>query len=161
MISNEKFLNAVASKKIHTYISTGMTNPSMIDKAINIFKGQNCDFTLMHSVSTYPCPPEKLNLNNIPFMRKKYKCKVGYSGHESSPAPSVFAASLGATSIERHITLDRTMYGSDQAASLEESGLKILVDTIRLLQMTLGREREDIYPEEIPIANKLRYWEKK
>ena len=93
-------------------------------------------------------------------MRKNINAKR-YKGHESSPAPSVFAASLGATSIERHITLDRTMYGSDQAASLEESGLKILVDTIRLLQMTLGREREDIYPEEIPIANKLRYWEKK
>jgi len=161
MITHEEFLKAVASRKIHTYISTGMTNPSMIDKAINIFKKQDCDFTLMHSVSTYPCPPEKLNLNNIKFMREKYKCKVGYSGHESSPAPSAFAASLGATCIERHITLDRTMYGSDQAASLEESGLKILVDTIRLLQVTLGDVRKDIYPEEIPIAKKLRYWENK
>ena len=160
MITNEEFLNAVATRKIHTYISTGMTTPSMIDKAINIFKGQNCDFTLMHSVSTYPCPPKKLNLKNIPFLKKKYKCKVGYSGHESSPAPSAFAASLGATCIERHITLDRTMYGSDQAASLEESGLKILVDTVRLLKVSIGNERTGIYPEEVPIAKKLRYWEK-
>ena len=93
----------------------------------------------MHSVSTYPCPPEKLNLNNIPFMRKNINAKLDTAGM-NQVSSFIFAASLGATSIERHITLDRTMYGSDQAASLEESGLKILVDTIRLLQMTLGRK---------------------
>ena len=159
MITNEEFLYAASSRKIHTYISTGMTTPLMIDNAIKIFNQNNCDFTLMHSVSTYPCPPNKLNLINILHLKDKYKCKVGYSGHEPSPAPSTFAASLGATCIERHITLDRTMYGSDQAASLEESGLKILVDTIRLLQTTLGEVRTDLYPEELPIAKKLRYWE--
>ena len=91
------------------------------------------------------------------FSKKKYDCKVGYSGHEASPGPSAFAVSLGASSIERHITLDRAMYGSDQAASLEESGFKILVDMVRLFKVCYGKERNGIYPEEVPIAKKLRY----
>ncbi len=160
MITNKNFMNEVASRNIHTYISTGMTNPKIIDDAVNLFKKKNCKFTLMHSVSTYPCPPEKLNLKNILLLKEKYNCDVGYSGHESSPIPSIFAASIGASCIERHITLDRTMYGSDQAASLEEQGLQILVDAVRLLPGTIGKERKDIYPEEITIAKKLRYWEK-
>ncbi len=160
MITNLEFLKSVASRKIHTYISTGMTKPEMIDKAIKIFNDENCDYTLMHSVSTYPCPTDKLNLSNILHLKKKYKCKVGYSGHESSPAPSAFAAALGAECIERHITLDRAMYGSDQAASLEENGLTIMVDMVRLYKKTYGQERTGIYSEEIPIAKKLRYWEK-
>ena len=159
MITNIEFLQEVASRKIHTYISTGMSDYKMIDAAVEIFKSQNCDFTLMHSVSTYPCPPEKLHLKNIQILKKKYDCKVGYSGHEASPGPSAFAASLGASSIERHITLDRAMYGSDQAASLEESGFKILVDMVRLFKVSYGEERNGIYPEEVPIAKKLRYWE--
>ncbi len=160
MITNLDFLKEVASRKIHTFISTGMSNNKMIDRAVDIFNSLNCDFTLMHSVSTYPCPPEKLNLKNIPILQQKYNCRVGYSGHETSPGPSVFAASLGASCIERHITLDRTMYGSDQAASLEENGLKILVDMVRLFKSSYGEERKGIYPEELPIAKKLRYWEK-
>ncbi len=159
MITNLEFLDAVASRKVHTFISTGMSDYKMIDKAVEIFNSAKCDFTLMHSVSTYPCPIDKLHLKNIPILQKKYNCKVGYSGHETSPGPSVFATSLGASCIERHITLDRTMYGSDQAASLEESGLKILVDMVRMFRISLGEERKGIYSEEIPIAKKLRYWE--
>ena len=113
----------------------------------------------MHSVSTYPCKPENLNLKNILYLKNKYNCDVGYSGHESSPGPSAFAAAFGASCIERHITLDRTMYGSDQAASLEEKGLKILTDMVNLFNKSLGNIRKDIYPEEIAIAKKLRYWE--
>lgn len=159
MITNENFLNEVANRKIHTFISTGMTSPKNIDDAINIFKKKNCNFTLMHSVSTYPCKPENLNLKNILYLKNKYNCDVGYSGHESSPGPSAFAAAFGASCIERHITLDRTMYGSDQAASLEEKGLKILTDMVNLFNKSLGNIRKDIYPEEIAIAKKLRYWE--
>tara|TARA_B100000989_G_scaffold297227_1_gene282412 strand:+ start:75 stop:938 length:864 start_codon:yes stop_codon:yes gene_type:complete len=161
MITHEKFLNEVAERKVHTFISTGMTNPKIIDNAVNIFKKKSCDFTLMHSVSTYPCKAENLNLKNILYLREKYNCDVGYSGHESSPGPSAFAAAFGASCIERHITLDRTMYGSDQAASLEERGLKILVDMVKLFDETLGDIRTDLYEEEIPIAKKLRYWERK
>ena len=92
-------------------------------------------------------------------LKEKFNCKVGYSGHESGLAVSFAALGFGISSLERHITLDRTMYGSDQAASLEESGLKILIDMVRLFYKSLGEERKGIYPEEIPIAKKLRYWE--
>ena len=159
MITHEKFLNEVAERKVHTFISTGMTNPKIIENAIKIFKKKSCDFTLMHSVSTYPCKVENLNLQNILYLREKYNCNVGYSGHESSPGPSAFAAAFGASCIERHITLDRTMYGSDQAASLEERGLEVLSDMVKLFKKSYGDIRKDVYPEEIPIAKKLRYWE--
>ena len=159
MITNKKFIKEVARRKIHTFISTGMTHPKNIEDAVNLFKKESCDFTLMHSVSTYPCKPENLHLKNILHLRNKYKCDVGYSGHETSPGPSAFAVAFGSKYIERHITLDRTMYGSDQAASLEEKGLKILIDMVELFNKSLGHVRTDIYPEELPIAKKLRYWE--
>ena len=159
MITNKIFLKKIAERKIHTYISTGMTNIQMIDDAVNIFKKNNCKFTLMHSVSTYPCPEEKLNLINIVKLKEKYGCNVGYSGHEASVAPSIFAAGLGADCIERHITLDRSMYGSDQAASLEERGLVMLVSTVRKFPSVIGEERKNILDIETKVAKKLRYWE--
>ena len=159
MITNIEFLESLSKRKKYTFISTGMSDFKVIDKAVEIFNKNDCKYELMHSVSAYPCPEDQLNLNLIPVMRERYGCNVGYSGHESSVSPSIIAVSLGATSLERHITLDRSMYGSDQAASLEENGLKILVDMIRMLPITLVDERKEIYPEEIPIAKKLRYWE--
>ena len=161
MITNLNFLENLAKRKRHTFISTGMTSPKDIDKAIEIFKKSSCEFTLMHSVSTYPSNEVDLNLINIPTYKKKYGCKVGYSGHEASISPSIFAASLGADAIERHITLDRSMYGSDQPASLEENGLRTLVSSVRKLPAVIGEERKFIYKDEIPIAKKLRYWENK
>ena len=121
MITNLDFLNAAAKKNKYTFISTGMSTYSNIDKAVEIFKKNNCNFELMHSVSTYPCSEDRLNLHLIEKLRDKYKCKVGYSGHEASVSPSVVAVARGANSLERHITLDRSMYGSDQSASLEEA----------------------------------------
>ena len=159
MITNKGFLQKIAERKIHTYISTGMTNSEMIDEAVNIFKKNDCKFTLMHSVSTYPCPEEQLNLINIVKLKAKYDCKVGYSGHEASVGPSIFAAGLGADCIERHITLDRAMYGSDQAASLEERGLATLVSTVRKFPSIIGEERKKILDIETQVAKKLRYWE--
>jgi N-acetylneuraminate synthase len=159
MITNLEFVNEVAKRKIHTYISTGMTNPENIENAVKIFKNEKCSFTLMHSVSTYPCNENDLNLVNIIKLKEKYQSEVGYSGHEAAPGPSIFAASLGANCIERHITLDRSMYGSDQSASLERQGLLILVDTIRKLPKIIGSERTKIYEFELPIADKLRYWQ--
>lgn len=161
LLTNKDFVNAVASEGIHTFISTGMSSSQDIDYAIKVFKNKNCDFTLMHTVSTYPCDEGDLNLININYLKTKYKCKVGYSGHEVSPSPSVIAAILGAEAIERHITLDRSMYGSDQSASLEPYGLKLMVDMIRKINSCLGSKiRSDIFEKEIPIAKKLRYWEK-
>ena len=126
-------------------------------KIIEIFNKNNCEFELMHSVSTYPCPEDQLNLNLIPVMKKRYNCNVGYSGHESSVSPSIIAVSLGATSLERHITLDRSMYGSDQSASIEKKGMVNLVESIDKMLEAVGEEKVGyIHPEEVPIAKKLR-----
>jgi len=160
MITNEEFLKEVAKRKKYTFISTGMSNYKMIDKAVEIFKDNKCEFELMHTVSAYPCPEDQLNLHIIQDLKNKYKCKVGYSGHEPSVSPSIVAACLGVTSIERHITLDRAMYGSDQAASLEKKGLEELVSIIRKIPMVIGNKEKNIFECEIEVAKKLRYWEK-
>ena len=126
MNTHSEFLNEVAKRKVYTFISTGMSNYKIIDNAVETFKKHDCPFELMHSVSTYPCPEDKLNLHLIRKLKERYKCNVGYSGHESSVSPSIIAVSLGASSLERHITLDRSMYGSDQSASIEPAGLNIV-----------------------------------
>ena len=160
MITNTDFLIKVAEKKKYTFISTGMSEYQNIDAAVEIFQNIGCQFELMHSVSTYPCPEEILNLNIIKNLRDKYKCNVGYSGHESSVTPSIVASTLGISSLERHITLDRSMYGSDQAASLEEAGLRNLIQSIKKIPIIIGSEDKKIFAEELPVARKLRYWEK-
>jgi len=157
MIVDLDFLSQVAKRKKHTFISTGMSTTQDIDKAVEIFISEKCSFELMHCISTYPMKPEDANLKTINGLKKKYKCNVGYSGHETGVAVSVVAASLGITSLERHITLDRSMYGSDQSASLEPRGLRELVGSIRTVEKCLGDEMiGNIIDEEIPIANKLR-----
>ena len=158
MITNIPFLEEAAKRNIYTFISTGMSNYSDIDKAVNIFKDQNCEFELMHSISKYPCEEKDLNLNIIKKMKEKYNCKVGYSGHEPSVSPSLVAVCLGATSLERHITLDRTMYGSDQAASLEKAGLKNLIETVRKVPIVIGTKDKQLFDIEVEVAKKLRYW---
>ena len=131
MLTNIKLLNHVAKQKKFTFISTGMSTIKDIEKAVKIFRKNKCPFNLMHCVSTYPCKEENLNLQLIEIYKKKFKVNIGYSGHEKSVSPSLMAVCLGATSIERHITLDRTMWGTDQAASLEQNGMRNLVDLIR------------------------------
>ena len=128
MIVSEEFLKEVAMEKKHTFISTGMSSLKDIAEAVKIFRELKCSFELMHTVSTYPMPDTDANLMCIPVLNQKFNCNVGYSGHETGLAIS-YAVALGATSIERHITLDRTMYGSDQAASIEPHGLRQLVET--------------------------------
>ena len=159
LISNENFLHEVAKRKKYTFISTGMSTYNLIDRAVNIFKKHECEFELMHSVSAYPCPEDKLNLHLIQKLANKYKCKVGYSGHETGVSPSVVAVALGATSLERHVTLDRSMYGSDQAASLEERGLTELMNIIKKIPVIIGKEEKQIFDCEVDVAKKLRYWE--
>ena len=160
MITHLEFLKQAAKRKKHTFISTGMSGYIEIDKAINIFKENDCPFELTHSVSAYPAPEDQLNLNLIKRLKEKYKCNVGYSGHEPSVSPSLVAVTLGATSLERHITLDRSMYGSDQSASLEERGLKELVSIIRKIPKIIGGGEKKILDCETDVAKKLRYWEK-
>ena len=157
MIVDKNFLNEVAKRKKYTFISTGMSTLNDINDAVKIFKTHKTDFELMHCVSTYPTKPEDVNLKTIEALRKKYNCKIGYSGHENGIAISIAASVLGITSLERHITLDRTMYGSDQAASIEESGMKNLISSIKKIELALGDEKiGHILDDEIPIAKKLR-----
>ena len=157
MIVDQEFLNEVAKKNKHTFISTGMSKKEDIDNAVNIFRKNNCSFELMHCVSTYPMKPEDANLITINELKEKYKCDVGYSGHENGVTISVAATTLGITSLERHVTLDRTMYGSDQAASLEFAGMKNLSESINKVLIALGKPSlGKILDDEIPIAKKLR-----
>jgi len=156
MIVSEEYLKEVASEKRHTFISTGMSNMDQIKTAVEIFKKNNCSFELMHTVSTYPMPDSDANLLCIPMLKNEFKCNVGYSGHETGLAISYAAVALGATSIERHITLDRTMYGSDQAASIEPHGLRQLVGAIRKIEISLGDGVKKTTKGELEVAEKLR-----
>ena len=156
MIIDKTFLKEVASEKKHTFISTGMSSVEDIDSAIEIFKNENCSFELMHTVSTYPMNDNDANLNKIITLKNKYKCNVGYSGHETGLAISYAAAALGISSLERHITLDRAMYGSDQAASVEPMGLKMLVGAVNKIANAMGDGNIGMTNEEKPIAEKLR-----
>lgn len=158
MLTNDSLLHNIAEEGKHTFISTGMSSSRDVSRAVDVFARLGCPFTLMHCQSTYPAKGEDLNLLCIKALRERYNCDVGYSGHEVSPMPSIIAVALGATAIERHITLDRSMYGSDQAASLEARGLKIMVDTIRNIPKYLGDGIKRITPEEQANADKLRYW---
>ncbi len=157
MIIDLNFLESVSKEKKHTFISTGMSSLKDIEKAVEIFKKNKCSFELMHCVSTYPMKPEDANLKTINGLRNKFKCDVGYSGHENGLAVSYAAASLGITSIERHITIDRTLYGSDQAASIEIHGFAEMITGIRKIEKALGKEQVGfITEEEKKIAKKLR-----
>lgn len=157
MLINTKLLETIAEEKKHTFISTGMSTMKEIQSAVNIFKKHKCPFELMHSHSAYPMPRDEANLKVINTLQNKFKCDVGYSGHEKSAyLISVIAGVLGATSIERHITLDRTMYGSDQAASLEPLALKRMIRDIKAIEKILGDGKKKIWDSELPAKKKLR-----
>jgi N-acetylneuraminate synthase len=159
MIVDEELLTAIASEKKHTFISTGMTTYKQIQTAFDIFKKTNCPFELMHTVSTYPMKDEDANMINT--LRNKFNCNVGYSGHEVGLAVSYAAAALGITSLERHITLNRAMYGSDQSASIEPAGLRQLVGAVKKIEKAMGDGVKRSIEAEKPIAKKLRehlYW---
>ena len=157
MLTNTELLNVVAEEKKYTFISTGMSTIDQIAHAVKVFKNHDCYFELMHSNSSYPMNPDEANLQCIKTLKEKFNCDVGYSGHEISGYNISFAAAvLGATSIERHITMARAMYGSDQAASLEPMGLIRLVRDIRMLDLIMGDGVKKVYPSEISVMKKLR-----
>lgn len=158
MATNLDFINCVAEEKKPTFLSTGMCTMPQIKEAVEIFIHHNCPLVLMHTNSEYPSPLENLNLKMISTLKEEFSLNVGYSGHESSVSPSFAAVCLGAVSIERHITLDRAMYGSDQAASLEPVGFKSLVSMVRKLNKTYGDGIKEITEVEKTVAKKLRYW---
>jgi len=157
MITNHKLLEIIAEEEKYTFISTGMSTIDEIKEAIQIFKKHNCPFELQHSNSSYPMKIEEANLRCIETLREEFGCNVGYSGHEAiGYIICVSAVLLGATSIERHITLDRSMYGSDQAASLEPAGIIRLVRDIRTVDKILGDGVKKVWPSEVPVMKKLR-----
>jgi len=158
LITNLEFLDEVAKQKKYTFISTGMCEMKDISRAVSIFKKRSCKFTLLHCVSLYPCPEEKLNLGMISVLRKKFKCDVGYSGHETNVSPSIHAYFLGATVIERHITLDRAMWGTDQSASLSKAGIEMLTSILRKPKRMFGNRKKIFYPEEKIMLSKFKYW---
>jgi N-acetylneuraminate synthase len=156
MVVFEDLLNIVASEKKHTFISTGLSTMKDIDKAVQIFKDAGCPFELMHCVSTYPMKDEDANLRMINTLRERYNCDVGYSGHEVGLSVSYAAVALGITSLERHLTLDRSMYGSDQSASIEPNGFRMLVGAVKKIELSMGDGEKRILEAEISIAEKLR-----
>ena len=158
MATNSEFLEVVSSERKPTFLSTGMCSYDDIDAAVSIFKKNSCPIMLFHTVSEYPALEESLNLACISTLKERYNLPVGYSGHEAGVSPSVFAAMLGASCIERHVTLDRAMYGSDQSASLEFNGMCSVVNMIRKIPVCLGSGVKSISPAEEIVAKKLRYW---
>jgi len=157
MLTNHELLNVIAEEKKHTFIGTGMSTIDQIKEAVGIFRKNECPFVLMHSNSSYPMNLEEANVRCIQTLAKEFNCDVGYSGHESgSYIVCVLAVALGATAIERHITLDRSMYGSDHAASLEREGLQRMIRDINRVNIILGDGIKHVWDSEIPVMKKLR-----
>ena len=156
MLTNMELLEMIAKEGKYTFIATGMSTYEEIDKAVAVFKRYNCPFELMHCNSTYPMKNEDANLKLIQALKDRYQCTVGYSGHETGRIVSVAAVAMGVTSIERHITLDRAMYGSDQAASLEVDELQRLVKDIRTVESAFGTGEKILSEAEAIVRAKLR-----
>ena len=157
MLTNNKLVDVIAQEKKHTFVSTGMSTIEQIKNAVDIFRKYDCPFELQHSNSTYPMKLEEANIRCIETLRNEFNCDVGYSGHEdSSYIVCIIAAVFGATSIERHITLNRAMYGSDQAASLEHPGLDRMVRDVKRVEMILGDGVKRVWDSELPVMKKLR-----
>jgi N-acetylneuraminate synthase len=156
MLTDRELMETIATEGHHTFISTGMSTLEQIGKVVKIFRTAHCPFELMHCNSTYPMPVDAANLRTIATLRGTFDCNVGYSGHETGLIVSCVAVALGATSVERHITLDRSMYGSDQSASVELGGLKKLVNYIRAVETSLGDGNKVVTEQETQIATKLR-----
>ena len=157
MLGHIPLLKLIASEGKKTFISTGMSTLEELDNVVKIFKDSNCPFELMHCNSTYPMKEEDANLLCITMLKKRYGVNVGYSGHESSLIKvCTTAVALGATSLERHITLDRAMYGSDQAASIETHALANFVETVRAVPGILGSGEKNLSEAELKTREKLR-----
>lgn len=157
MLGHKPLLREIMEERKRTFISTGMTTLEEIDAIVEQFEKANCPYELMHCNSTYPMREEDANLRCIPMLKQRYGCEVGYSGHESSLIKvCVTAVALGATSLERHITLDRAMYGSDQAASIETHALRDFVETVRKVPVLMGNGVKEITPAELAVRKKLR-----
>lgn len=155
LLKHHQLLQEVAKQKKLTYISTGMWDLHTISEAVRIFNINDCPFELLHCNSQYPMPDNEANLKCIPYLKDYFGCNVGYSCHSTGILPPSLAVALGATSIEKHITLDRASYGSDQAASVEPNGFHKMVEYIRFTEQTLGNYEKKVFPGEEKVKAKL------
>ena len=153
-LTDHELLHAVAETQKPVILSTGMSTIDEIDAAVEVLKGS--PLALAQSTLTYPARLDHLNLRVIPSLRDRYRVPIGYSGHETGLPPTIAAVALGASFVERHVTLDRTMWGSDHSASLEPHGLETLVRHIRAVEQSLGDGVKRVYEEELPVREKLR-----
>ena len=158
MLTFDDLVEHVAKQGKKTFVSTGMSIWEEVDDAVSIFRHEQCPFVLMHCVGIYPCPDDKLNLKVIPKIKERYGGEIGYSGHSPGIIDASLAVSLGARYIEKHITLDRSMFGSDQSASLEKNGLRYVVQNANEVLDMLGDGEKVIYDEEMEVRDKLKYW---
>ena len=155
LLGHLELVNEIAKQRKHTFISTGMANYQDIQVITDIFAGWNCPYELMLCHAQYPAPDEQTNLKCIQTLKSMFKCNVGYSDHTTGIIASVVATALGATSIEKHITLDRSMYGSDQSASLEPQGLNKMIEYIRHVENSLGDGIKIVTEGELKVKAKL------
>lgn len=155
-VTKHELLKEVASYRLPVLMSTGMSTLEEVDQAVNLFKSYGTDLTLMHCTSAYPCRYEDVHLRVIPMLRARYGLPVGFSGHHSSVAIDAAAVALGAVAVERHFTLDRTMKGTDQAASLEPAGMDKVVKYIRATELALGTPEKRVLECEQAVRLKCR-----
>jgi N-acetylneuraminate synthase len=153
-LTDDNLLRHMRKTKKPIILSTGMSTMAQIDHAVEVLGRDN--LVILHSTSTYPAGYDELNLKVIPVLAQRFGVPVGYSGHETGIASSVAAVALGAAMLERHLTLDRAMWGSDQAASLEPNGMQRLVRDIRLVETSFGDGKKRLFDREKPIMEKLR-----
>ena len=154
--TNKKLIETIAEKDLFCILSTGMTNWDMVDEIVNILEKKQTRFALLHCNSTYPAPHDELNLSVIPEMKKRYGCIIGYSGHEYDLEPTVLAFALGAEIIERHVTLDHGMWGTDQHSSLEVHAMDLLKKRLKDINKTIGNPKKIITESEKIALKKLR-----
>lgn len=156
LITDKELLIEVAKSKKTIIFSTGMSTLEEVDEAMRIIEKHGITPVLMHTNSSYPTPMDELNLNLIPYYKKRYQCVIGYSGHEQNLEPTVIAVALGAKVIERHITLSHEMWGTDQKASLEVHAMDMLINRIKYIDVMMGDDKKKITKSEIPVRDKLR-----
>lgn len=153
-LTDRALLERIKSFNKPIILSTGMSTMHQIHAAVKLLGEEN--LIIAHSTSAYPCAPDQLNLRMIETLQKEFNCPIGYSGHETGLVTTVVAVALGASLVERHITLDRAMWGTDQSASVEPVGFRRLVKDIRVTEMALGDGEKKVYSNELPILQKLR-----
>ena len=156
MLTHKKLLETVAEEGKYTFISTGMSTMEQVEKAVKIFRDLECPFELMHCNSSYPTEDFDSNLNCIKTLRERFDCNVGYSGHEKGMQITLAAVVLGVTSVERHITLDKYMYGSDQFISVNPMDLIKMCKIIRIIEKSMGDGKKTLREEERKVLNSLR-----